>query len=466
LWLYRNAHAGLEKGAWTQAEDDIIELQQSEVGNRWAYIAAKLPGRTENAVKIRAKLLQRAQAAANGDERAVAIQKRSQIPPATTDAAAEVLASMKFTSEHSMSAATATATGTTNTAATAAASSGSGSGSGSGSAYSTSTNKSSTNNGFLTSLPPGSGLVLKQKYNKVHHFLPVPPNEQQQQQQQQQQRQQQQQQQQQQHMYTTYHQNNLQQEQQQQQQQQHQQQQLQQQQLNTQDNRRLSYATASADVYAAAAAGYANSHSNTSSSSPDDVVLGHMLPGFYRVPVYHNGVDVHVQPGSAEFLHATAQSHHQFAQQLQQYSHHEQQQQPQLQQLSQQQQRSMLPSMSMNCYGSPMHTGTNSLTISSIAATSRPRELQYLGSINSSNGHGISDTAAAASGSGSNSSTARLLAPLTSWIPAEAAKSIALDKQQQQQSAQQQQQQQEEELIHMPAFLEPSLSIEPQFCNA
>ncbi|CAN0427782.1 unnamed protein product, partial [Ectocarpus fasciculatus] len=49
----------INKGAYTEVEDDIIIETQAELGNRWSQIAARLPGRTENSIKIRCKALQR-----------------------------------------------------------------------------------------------------------------------------------------------------------------------------------------------------------------------------------------------------------------------------------------------------------------------------------------------------------------------------------------------------------------------
>jgi len=50
----------VKKGDYTDDEDQKILLLQNELGNKWAEISKQLPGRTENAVKIRWKALDRA----------------------------------------------------------------------------------------------------------------------------------------------------------------------------------------------------------------------------------------------------------------------------------------------------------------------------------------------------------------------------------------------------------------------
>jgi hypothetical protein len=50
----------LLKTPFTQAEDEILLALQKEHGNKWSLISRQLPGRTENAVKLRYHALMRA----------------------------------------------------------------------------------------------------------------------------------------------------------------------------------------------------------------------------------------------------------------------------------------------------------------------------------------------------------------------------------------------------------------------
>jgi Myb-like DNA-binding domain len=67
---YTCSITAVDKSAWSQAEDTLIVTTQQELGNRWSHIAAMLPGRTENAVKVRFKSLARLSGASpNGNSR-------------------------------------------------------------------------------------------------------------------------------------------------------------------------------------------------------------------------------------------------------------------------------------------------------------------------------------------------------------------------------------------------------------
>lgn len=58
----------LKRGKWTPEEDAIIMAMQRKVGNKWAAITKKLPGRTDNQVKIRFNSLNRKETAKQSAE--------------------------------------------------------------------------------------------------------------------------------------------------------------------------------------------------------------------------------------------------------------------------------------------------------------------------------------------------------------------------------------------------------------
>ena len=83
---HNHINPAVDKSSWTRAEDIVIHAGVYELGHKWAAIARRLPGRTDNQVKNRYNCFLHSNLAKEQAERGGAQERAAPAPPAIDDA--------------------------------------------------------------------------------------------------------------------------------------------------------------------------------------------------------------------------------------------------------------------------------------------------------------------------------------------------------------------------------------------